>query len=129
MFIWLAGDPTRVSPSLMQVLAESDTSHYMSHASAWELAIKKSIGKLQIPADVQEYVQSRAEQFRISLLPIRLEHVCRVATLPMHHGDPFDRLIVAQAISEQLVLVTADSRLAAYNVEILPGRRARASDD
>ena len=88
---------------------------YVSLASAWEVAIKIGAGKLRLPAPFEEGV--RASGF--TPLPITFAHTETVARLPRHHGDPFDRMLVAQAQVDGLTLVTRDRRLAAYRVPIL----------
>jgi PIN domain nuclease of toxin-antitoxin system len=79
----------------------------------WEVAIKRHLGKLNAPEDLLDQL----EKAEVDLLPITPRHADRVATLPMHHRDPFDRLLVAQAQSDELLLVTADSDLADYGIE------------
>ena len=81
----------------------------------WEISIKRRLGKLDAPADLLEQL----EQAGVDLLPITARHADRVGTLPMHHRDPFDRLLVAQADVDGLALVTADSELSSYGVELV----------
>jgi PIN domain nuclease of toxin-antitoxin system len=88
---------------------------YVSAISAWELSIKAAIGKLKAPDDLES--QMRANRF--APLPITVAHAVAAGKLPHHHGDPFDRMLVAQASLESLVLITSDARLTAYNVEIM----------
>jgi PIN domain nuclease of toxin-antitoxin system len=92
----------------------------VSLASCWELAIKQSTGKLALPAPASEYLPARLDLLAASLLPITAEHVYTAAALPYHHRDPFDRLLIAQSMVEQLPVVTADARFAAYGIELLP---------
>lgn len=98
---------------------EEEGEVYLSVASIWEIAIKFSLGKLPLPEPVEKFIPRRLQTDAISPLPIRLEHVLWVAKLPWHHRDPFDRLLVAQAQSEGLSLVTADPQLRAYDLEVL----------
>jgi len=88
---------------------------FVSAASAWEMAIKASIGKLKTPDDLE--IQMRANRF--VELPVKVGHAIVAAELPRHHGDLFDRMLVAQAAAESLTLVTADARLKAYGGSIL----------
>jgi PIN domain nuclease of toxin-antitoxin system len=81
----------------------------------WEVAIKRHLGKLDAPNDLLEQL----EQAGVELLPITARHANHVGTLPMHHRDPFDRLLVAQAAIEDLTLVTADTRISAYGIDVL----------
>lgn len=88
-----------------------------SVASAWEIAIKVSLGKLTLPRDAD--IQAELARDRFEALPIELPHVAAVSKLPVHHRDPFDRILVAQAQVEDLTLVTADAALAQYGVSLL----------
>lgn len=81
----------------------------------WEIAIKRRLGKLDAPTDLLEQL----ERAKVELLPITTRHADRVGTLPMHHRDPFDRLLVAQADTEGLVLITADEWIGGYDVDVL----------
>lgn len=87
----------------------------LSAASAWEIAVKWSIGKLPLAAPPAEYVPSRLERQGVTGLPIEPRHALRVAALPQHHRDPFDRLLIAQAQVEDLYFLTADRALQAYS--------------
>jgi PIN domain nuclease of toxin-antitoxin system len=88
---------------------------YVSAASVWELAIKRASGKLKAPDDLLEQIAVA----KFGELGVTFEHAMRAGALPPHHGDPFDRMLVAQAQSEKLTLVTNDARIAAYDVPVL----------
>ena len=109
---WMAGRPDRVGTEARAAI-EIGTPVLVSAVVIWEVAIKRHLGKLDAPNDLLDQLE-RAE---VDLLPITPRHADRVAVLPMHHRDPFDRLLVAQAQSDELVLVTADSDLADYGIE------------
>ena len=87
----------------------------VSIAGLWEIAIKSALGKLDAPADLPERVQ----EFGFELLPVTPEHAWHVRSLPHHHGDPFDRLLIAQAQLEKLPIVTADAAFDAYDVTMI----------
>lgn len=93
---------------------------FVSVATAWEIAIKYSVGKLRLPVPPGEYVVTRCARAGFEVLPVQLAHATSVASLPMHHRDPFDRLLVAQAAHEGLRLRTLDERLVAYGLRFLP---------
>lgn len=113
-FLWWRIDEARLSPEVRVVVGDADIV-YVSLASAWEIAIKTSIGKLRLANPIeQELVASDFEP-----LPVGLRHVEHVASLPLHHRDPFDRMLVAQCQVERLTLVTADRRLQPYDVPFL----------
>lgn len=113
-FLWWRIDEARLSPEVRVVVGDADIV-YVSLASAWEIAIKTSIGKLRLVNPIeQELVASDFEP-----LPVGLRHIEHVASLPLHHRDPFDRMLVAQCQVERLTLVTADRRLQPYGVPFL----------
>lgn len=110
---WLAQDP--LAERVTSLLADGSTDAHVSIASAWEVAIKTSIGKLRPPEDFAD----AAVEEGFTLLPIDVEHTRAVRDLPFHHRDPFDRMLVAQALVEGLTLVTRDRRLAEYGVRLM----------
>jgi PIN domain nuclease of toxin-antitoxin system len=118
VWLWLQVAPGRIDAATLALLADPSHDVMLSAASAWELAIKHALGRLVLPAPPAEYVPSRMSRSGISALPVLHAHALRVAELPVHHRDPFDRLLVAQAQYEGLTLVTSDRQLAAYDVPI-----------
>ena len=110
VFLWCVNDSRKLKAPARKLLAAADAA-YVSAASIWEIAIKASIGKLE--ADAEELARA-IEQSGFRELPVSANHAARVARLPRHHGDPFDRLLLAQALSEPLIFVTADTALRAY---------------
>ncbi len=118
-FLWLTSAPGRLSAEARGILGDPANTVLLSYVVPWEIAIKAAIGKLPLPLSVHEYVVTRARRHSLEFLPITLDHVTHVATLPLHHRDPFDRLLIAQAQREGLPLLTADRRLAQYGVAII----------
>lgn len=104
-----------LSVAARQVIGDSANDRFVSMASIWEIAIKMSIGKLSLMDDVARAIGDLAA----APLPIALAHVVRVQSLPFHHRDPFDRMLIAQAMEEGLTIVTRDRALKAYGVPIL----------
>jgi len=119
VFIWMHGDPDRLSGRARKLLVDADTELHLSVVVAWELGIKIARERLTLPEPLDEYVMSRAHRSRMSLLSIDLGHVLEAITLPPHHADPFDRMLVAQARAESLPLMTADPWIARYDVELV----------
>lgn len=113
--LWSVGDTDRLSPAARAVLSAGELPAYVSAASIWEIAIKRAAGKLKVPDGFLEKIAEAS----FGEMGITFEHAVRAGALPPHHGDPFDRMIVAQAQSEGLTVVTADARIAAYDVSIL----------
>ena len=111
---WLTDDPA-LSPAARDAIADPVNEPFVSAASVWEIAIKRSLGKLDAPDDLLEIVSDEGFVF----LAVTPWHAWRVAQLPRHHGDPFDRLLVAQALGEGVPVVTADPQFGAYGVGVM----------
>ena len=110
---WLAGEP--MTPEAMSVIRNRDTQLFLSSVSAWEIAVKRKLGKLEAPADLEEQIRATDVQ----LLDLRWSHAWAAGEIALHHKDPFDRMIIAQARLEGMVLITADRRLGEYNVPMI----------
>jgi PIN domain nuclease of toxin-antitoxin system len=115
-FLWFADDHPRLSRKARRRIEDPRHDKFLSLASVWELAIKLSLGKLRLSVPLAEYIETGAVTNGIALLPIEKDHAIAVATLPDHHRDPFDRLLVAQALNEGLTVVGSDERFDAYGV-------------
>jgi PIN domain nuclease of toxin-antitoxin system len=118
VLLWWMADDGRLSTRARSVLGDRDTTLLWSTASTWELAIKCSLGKVTLPGPLGAYLETRLSQQGIELLPVAQAHAVAVGALPMHHRDPFDRMLVAQAQTEGLALVTGDPAIAAYAVAV-----------
>lgn len=110
---WLAD--AELAPQAREKIADPANTVAVSAVSAWEISIKKALGKLSAPGDLLEQVQ--ASDF--SPLPIAIDHALAAGQLPRHHEDPFDRMLIAQAQLEQMTIVTRDKRFADYDVAVL----------
>jgi PIN domain nuclease of toxin-antitoxin system len=110
--IWALANPDRLSPQAAEAIRAEANDVFVSIVSPWEIAIKKSLGKLRAPDDLQVQLDEK----RFELLPISLRHT---ESLPRHHGDPFDRMLIAQARVEGLSIVTADPSFAGYDVTVV----------
>ncbi len=116
VLLWaLAADP-RLSAGVRRAIRDPANDVFVSAASAWEIAIKRSLGKLQAPDDLEEQL----DRARFSALPITIQHALVAGALGRHHGDPFDRVLIAQALVEHLTVVTRDPRFEPYGVPVLP---------
>jgi PIN domain nuclease of toxin-antitoxin system len=113
--LWSVGEEDRLSPRAHDVLSAGVVPAYVSVASVWEIAIKRASGKLRVPGSLLEKIADAS----FIELRITFEHGLLAGALPPHHRDPFDRMLVAQAQSEGLTLVTNDERIAAYDVPVL----------
>ena len=114
LILWVLGLPG-LSPAARTALPDPDHDVLVSVASPWEATIKRSIGKLDFPEDLDGMMR----EYGFALLPITLAHLAALSRLPLHHRDPFDRLLAAQAISEGVPIVTGDPQLAAYGVRVV----------
>jgi PIN domain nuclease of toxin-antitoxin system len=119
VWLWLQTNPDRVTPTVREMLTDPRHQLLLSAASAWEIAIKFGLGKLPLPMPPEQYVPSRMDASDTIALPVSTAHALRVASLPPHHRDPFDRVLVAQAQLERLTLVSADRQLAPYDIEVV----------
>ena len=115
VFLWMmAGE--NLSPTARQVILDADNDLYLSAASYWEICIKLSLGKLQLAPQWVQVFEDEMKVNRILWLPVERVHCRNMLALPHIHGDPFDRLLIAQAQSENMTLVTADQSLRNYDV-------------
>ncbi|MEO9337323.1 type II toxin-antitoxin system VapC family toxin [Mesorhizobium sp. SB112] len=113
IFLWDLADDKRISKVHDEILL-GDAPKFLSVASLWEIAIKSATGKLSMPDKLLETIEASD----VELLPILPRHVLQTTSLPRHHGDPFDRLLIAQAQLEELTLVTADGHFSNYDVTL-----------
>ena len=113
-FLWWTQNDSRLSKPARDAIVDSD--RRLSLASCWELAVKVSLNRIGFDQPLNQFLTEQMLANGISLLPIEFRHVMRVAQLPFHHRDPFDRLLVAQALEEGLSLVSADPAFDAYGV-------------
>src|SRR5215213_862539 len=120
IFIWWADQPERLSPAALSALEDEANELLLSVASVWEMQIKIQLGKLKLSLPLKELVKNQQETNDLMVSPVALTHVLALDALPFHHKDPFDRLLIAQSISEGLTVVTADSQFSAYSVKLLP---------
>ncbi len=114
IFLWWRSDPVRIPDEVRQAISQADFV-FVSAASAWEAAIKEGLGKLRLPSSMEEGVAESG----FERLPIAFSHAAGITELPPLHRDPFDRMLIAQARAEGLVLVTHDRQMEGYPVELL----------
>ena len=122
IFLWLQSDPERINDHALAVASDPTTDLLLSAASAWEIAIKAALGRLRLPEPPHVYVPTRMQISAIDGLAIGFDHVLAVASLPLHHRDPFDRILIAQAQQESIALMTADPNILAYDLEVIDAR-------
>jgi PIN domain nuclease of toxin-antitoxin system len=119
-FLWDLDNDPRSSRKAIEILSSDKYELVFSLVSLWEIAIKIKIGKLQTVGSSVAYIRDEMDNYSMELLPIRYEHILRLEHLPHHkHADPFDRLLIAQALSENLPIVTADHAFREYGVRVV----------
>lgn len=116
VILWIRYQPTKVPAAVRRVLSDREHQKLMSSASLAEIAVKVNVGKLQITDDFFDTVDS----IGLDLLPFEARHAAALAALPLHHRDPFDRMLIAQAIADDATVVTVDERFRVYGVRTMP---------
>lgn len=118
-FLWMAQDDDRLPPAVRALLLDGRTHASLSVATTWELSIKALKGRLRLPMSPPEYFEARRDALSLDLLPVHQRHVDALPELPEIHADPFDRMLVAQAIVEDLEIVTGDVAITRYPVRTI----------
>lgn len=119
VFIWWTSDSQKLSLTVYNLLTNPKTQVILSVVSIWEMQIKLSLGKLELKTALPELVEDEVKQNRIELLPLDLSHIYALSNLPNYHRDPFDRLLIAQAKREELVIISIDEKFDGYDIERL----------
>ena len=119
VWLWMISTPERLSASARRLLEPAENELHLSTASMWEISLKYSIGKFELPAPPVVLLPEWIARSRVTALPIEQSHALAVAALPFHHRDPFDRMLIAQSSLEDLPIVTRDPVFNAYDVKVL----------
>ena len=114
ILLWLLNDPDILTEPERQAIADPANDVFASAASLWEISIKQGLGKLKLPGPVPQWLPPLLDRSRIETLAITRDHALTAGALPAYHRDPFDRMLVAQALSEQLFVVTRDRTVRRY---------------
>jgi PIN domain nuclease of toxin-antitoxin system len=117
--LWFLTNDPQLSPAAKAAIEHDGNQSQVSVASLWEIVIKSSLGKLRLPAPFAHTFPAQLQANGFALLPIEIRHLDALESLPFHHRDPFDCLIIAQAKSDGLTLVTSDSAFPAYSLPII----------
>jgi PIN domain nuclease of toxin-antitoxin system len=118
-FLWWVNDSPELSAPARLAIANGGNVCFLSLVSCWEMAIKSSLGKLRLAKPVERFLSEQLAANGFGLLNIELSHAAKVETLPFIHRDPFDRLLIAQAVTDKLTIVSADNVFADYGVKLL----------
>jgi PIN domain nuclease of toxin-antitoxin system len=116
-FLWLITGDERLSETAQKTFLDPANRLFFSAASLWEICIKKSLGKLSLKSGWFETIQGELKVNAIQWLPVEMPHCAELTKLPFHHRDPFDRMLIAQAMVEDLLLLSRDGRLSAYEIK------------
>lgn len=119
IWLWMLGDPDKLPPGMRLTIEDDDTSLFLSAASLWEISIKQQLGKLRLPHPDEAFFHDRMLRTRVQPLEISMRHALIAGRLPPHHRDPFDRMLVAQAQSLDLPILSVDNKLAHYEVQLI----------
>lgn len=114
--IWAVEQPAQLSPNARSALEDTSNQIVISAATVWEIAIKVGLGRLSLSMPYREWMNRALADLGATLLPITVEYAAAQATLPNHHGDPFDRMLIAQARVDNLPLVSSDNALDQYGI-------------
>jgi PIN domain nuclease of toxin-antitoxin system len=117
-FLWAISGDQKLSRRAGEIFA-GPSDLWLSVASIWEILTKVQIGKMLLPEPTGPYIVKKLAENRIETLPVSLDHVLKIETLPLHHRDPFDRILIAQSLKENLPLITSDSVFNHYDIELV----------
>jgi len=118
--LWAASDPKQLRAEAREALQDETNDVAVSAVTAWEIGIKQSLGKLELPKPAELWLPEVLERTGFDAVSVDLPSALHVRSLPWHHRDPFDRLLIAQAITGNYVIVTRDGQFASYGADILP---------
>jgi PIN domain nuclease of toxin-antitoxin system len=119
VFLWMNDAPDKLSVKVREIFARGQNELFLSIATPWEIQIKQQIGKLAFEGTVDELLAPHMEDNSLRILPIELRHIMGLGSLAMHHRDPFDRMFIAQALTDGMGIVTADPLFGAYPVSVI----------
>ena len=118
-FLWWTEDSPKLSVAARAAMTNGKNELFLSVVSAWEIAIKAQLGKLAVSGDLPDFITEQIYRNRVSVLAVQLQHALEVASLPLLHRDPFDRLLIAQSRLEQIPILTLDPLISQYEVETI----------
>ena len=120
ILLWASNADPQLEQAAIDLIEDPNTELLLSMASVWEMAIRINLGKLQLGQPLQTFIESTTQRYGVTLFPIALEHLIAVSSLPHHHRDPFDRLLIAQAIVDNISVLSQDKTFRQYPIRVLP---------
>ncbi len=118
-FLWMAADPTRLSRKVREIVLKESNRLHLSAASGWEIALLHRLNRVELPDEPQRFIPEAMQRLSVSPIFISFHTAISAAMLPLIHRDPFDRIIIAEAIKEKMTILTKDSKFAKYDVQSL----------
>jgi PIN domain nuclease of toxin-antitoxin system len=118
-FVWWRDDPDKLSKTAYDAISAPENAVFLSVVVAWELQIKITLKKFELKWSLAKSIEAEQLANGFQILPVKLEHVLNLENLPLHHKDPFDRLLISQAIAVDMVIMTVDKRFRDYDVKVL----------
>ncbi|MCK6604213.1 MAG: type II toxin-antitoxin system VapC family toxin [Ignavibacteriaceae bacterium] len=119
IFLWWADNPRNLSSGIINLIKNPKNEIYLSMVSLWEIQIKVSLGKLKLSMNIKDLVELQKDKNYFRLMSIKEDHIYHLALLPMIHSDPFDRLLIAQAVTEKMSIISMDSQIKKYPIAVL----------
>lgn len=119
VLLWLTAEPDRLSPLARDLVDDPGNDLVVSHAVVWEVSLKSAAGRLALPAPPRAWLAEQHGVWGFDYLPVSLEHILRTVEIPRHHVDPFDRIMICQAIVEGLTILTPDGEFPRYPVHVV----------
>ena len=119
VFLWWIASAARLSHHARRLIEDGENELYVSTASVWEMSIKAALGKLLLPVGQPNFIREQIQMNAVTPLPVTLDHAVHVQNLPPIHRDPFDRMIISQALTERMPIVSADEQIAKYDVDVI----------
>jgi PIN domain nuclease of toxin-antitoxin system len=116
-FLWMAADPTCLSAKVSNLVSEMGSSLYLSAASGWEIALLRKLARIDLPDEPQRFVPEAMQKLAVAPLSIGFQTAISAAMLPLIHRDPFDRILIAEAMKEQMIILTKDKTFIKYGVQ------------
>ena len=119
IILWIALEPEKLSRKTFDLIGNQENSLVISTASVWEIVLKVSIGRLSIPMNLEAFIRTTLSRLNARVINITLDDTLGIGSLPLHHKDPFDRILISQSRTREIPIITKDAQIGRYDVEII----------
>jgi PIN domain nuclease of toxin-antitoxin system len=119
IILWIALEPEKLSRKTFDLIGNQENSLVISTASVWEIVLKVSIGRLRIPMNLEAFIRTTLSRLNARVINITLDDTLGIGSLPLHHKDPFDRILISQSRTREIPIITKDAQIGRYDVEII----------